>query len=88
MQVSDVATTHCLLHTCVLWTELKTAVSCIQSGSCSKDELADKVVLKQFLDRIVLRRADMMEELEPEDRQRALVGNVAFIIYIGFKASV
>ena len=45
----------------------------MQNGSGSKEELADKVVLKQFLDRIVLSRADMVGELEPEDRHRALV---------------
>lgn len=47
-------------------------VSCtyIQAGSDSQEDLADNVVLKQFLDRIVSDRAD---GLEPEDKQRALV---------------
>ena len=49
-------------------------ILCVQNGSGSKEELADKVVLKQFLDRIVLSRVDVTGELEPEDKQRALVG--------------
>ena len=55
---------------------------CVQNGSGSKEELADKVVLKQFLDRIVLSRVDVTGELEPEDKQRALVGRTTCTIII------
>ena len=43
------------------------------TGSSNRDELADNVVLKQFLDRIILDRIPVKGGLDPEEKQQAMV---------------
>ena len=45
----------------------------LQAGSTSQEELADNVVLKQFLDRIILDRIPVKGGLDPDEKQRAMV---------------
>ena len=45
----------------------------LQAGSTSQEELVDNVVLKQFLDRIILDRIPMKEGLDPHEKQRAMI---------------
>ena len=45
----------------------------LQTGSTSQEELADNVVLKQFLDRIILDRIPIKGGLDPHEKHRAMV---------------
>ena len=45
----------------------------LQADSTGSDELADNVVLKQFLDRIILDRIPVKGGLDPGEKQKAMV---------------